>query len=159
VLNNAAVINPKAALWRVSNRDFSDEVDINIKGLVNVIRHFTPSMVRRKRGVIVNFTSRWGTSFETNMAPYCATKWAVVALTRVLAEELRPEGVAAIGINPGIIKTGMLQRYLGNKGVDMSNYLSPVEWAKIAVPFILQLRLRDTGKVRNVLTRSRLHLH
>src|ERR1019366_10080826 len=76
VLNNAAVINPKASLWQVSDRDFSDEIDINIKGVVNIVRHFTPSMIRRKHGIIVNFSSRWGERFEKNMGPYCATKWA-----------------------------------------------------------------------------------
>jgi NAD(P)-dependent dehydrogenase (short-subunit alcohol dehydrogenase family) len=150
VLNNAAVINLKASLWKVADRDFSEEIDINIKGVVNVIRHFTPSMITRKRGVIVNFSSRWGKNFEKQMAPYCATKWAVVALTRALAEELKLEGVAAVAINPGIVKTGMLQRYLGNTTPDMSGYPTPAEWAKIAVPFILRLRIKDTGKVRNV---------
>ena len=156
VLNNAAVVNLKASLWEVGDQEFSYEIDINVKGVVNVIRHFAPSMISRKRGVIVNFTSRWGTKFEKQMAPYCATKWAIVALTRALAEELRPEGVAAVGLNPGIVKTGMLQRYLGNTGTpDMSSYPTPEEWAKIAVPFILRLRLRDTGKLRNVFNSSK----
>ena len=151
VLNNAAVINLKASLWEVTDREFSDEVDINIKGVVNVIRHFVPSMITRKRGVIVNFNSRWGLHFEKQMAPYCATKWAVVALTRTLAEELRPERIAAIGLNPGIIKTGMLHRYLGDAAAfDASNYVNPVDWAKAAVPFILRFRLQDTGRLLRV---------
>jgi NAD(P)-dependent dehydrogenase (short-subunit alcohol dehydrogenase family) len=159
VLNNAAIFNPKAPLWEVGARDFSEEIDINIKGIVNVIRHFVPSMIGRKRGVIVNFSSRWGKNFEKKMAPYCATKWAVVALTRVLAEELKPEGVAAIGLNPGIVRTGMLERYSGNgTTLDTSNYLTPADWAKIAVPFILRLRLKDTGKVRKIFTPSYLRL-
>ena len=160
VLNNAAVINPKAPLWEVGDRDFSDAIDINVKGVVNVIRHFAPSMISRKRGIIVNFCSRWGKNYEKKMAPYCATKWAVVALTKVLAEELKPEGVTAIGLNPGIVKTGMLKRYLGNcTTLDKANYLTPADWAKIAVPFILRLRLKDTGKVRKILAPSNLHLH
>lgn len=151
VLNNAAVINWKKSLWKVKNQEFSDEIDINIKGVVNVIRHFAPSMIRRKRGVIVNFSSRWGTKFEKQMAPYCATKWAVVALTLVLAEELKPEGIAAVGLNPGIVTTGMFRKYSGDTGaLDKSRYLTPAEWAKIAVPYILRLCLRDTGKLRNV---------
>lgn len=80
VLNNAAIVNPKASLWEVGDSDFSAEIDINVKGVVNVIRHFVPSMISRRRGVIVNFSSRWGKRFEKQMAPYCATKWAVVAL-------------------------------------------------------------------------------
>jgi NAD(P)-dependent dehydrogenase (short-subunit alcohol dehydrogenase family) len=152
VLNNAAVINLKASLWEVGDREFSYEIDINIKGVVNVIRHFVPSMISRKRGVIVNFSSRWGKKFEKQMAPYCATKWAVLALTRALAEELRPDGVAAIAINPGIVKTRMLQRYLGQTAsLDATSYLTPAEWAKIAVPQLLRLRLKDTGTLRNML--------
>jgi NAD(P)-dependent dehydrogenase (short-subunit alcohol dehydrogenase family) len=151
VLNNAAVINSKASLWDVDSLEFSDEVDINVKGVVNVIRHFAPSMIRHKRGVIVNFTSRWGTKFEKQMAPYCATKWAVVALTRVLAEELEPQGVTAVGLNPGIVRTGMLHKYLGSTtAIDASKYLTPDNWARTAVPYILRLCLKDSGKLRNV---------
>src|ERR1035438_5435332 len=125
VLNNAAVINLKQLLWRVTDRDFSDGIDINLKGAVNVIRYFVPSMITRKRGVIVNFTSRWGSTFEAHMAPYCATKWAVVVLTRVLAQELRAQGIAVVGLNPGIVKTELLQGYLGQtKTTDMARYVS-----------------------------------
>jgi NAD(P)-dependent dehydrogenase (short-subunit alcohol dehydrogenase family) len=152
VINNAAIINLKASLWEVGVCDFSDEIDINVKGVVNVIRHFVPAMIARKRGVIVNFSSRWGRKVEKQMAPYCATKWAVVALTRALAEELKSDGIAAVALNPGVVKTGMLQSYLGDAAaLDSSSYLVPAEWAKIAVPFILRLRLKDTGKSRRVL--------
>jgi NAD(P)-dependent dehydrogenase (short-subunit alcohol dehydrogenase family) len=151
VLNNAAVINLKAPLWKVGDQEFSEEIDINIKGVVNIIRNFVPSMIDRNRGVIVNFSSRWGSKFEKQMAPYCATKWAVVVLTRVLAEELKPEGIAAIGLNPGIVKTGMLQQYLGTTTMPRSpRYLTPGQWAKAAVPYILSLRLKDTGKILKV---------
>ncbi len=146
VLNNAAVINLKAPLWEVSDRDFSAEIDINIKGVVNVIRHFVPSMKSRQRGVIINFGSRWGKHVWKHMAPYCATKWAVEALTQALAEELNLEGVAAIRLNPGIVRTEMLHRYLGDKNTDTSTYPTPPDWAKIAVPFILRLCFTDTGK-------------
>jgi NAD(P)-dependent dehydrogenase (short-subunit alcohol dehydrogenase family) len=155
VINNAAVINLKAPLWKVGAQEFSDEIDINIKGVVNVIRHFVPPMIIRKHGVIVNFTSRWGTKFEKEMAPYCATKWAVVALTRVLAEELRAERVTAVGLNPGIVRTGMLQKYLGTTTVDSSVYPTPLEWAHAAVPYILHLGLKDSGKLLNLFKRSR----
>jgi NAD(P)-dependent dehydrogenase (short-subunit alcohol dehydrogenase family) len=151
VLNNAAIVNKRAPLWRVSQRDFADEVDINLKGVANVIRHFAPAMIRRRHGVFVNFTSRWGKRYEANMGPYCATKWAVVALTRVLAEELKNHGLAAVGLNPGIVKTGMLKRYLGNNDQFAAvNCKSPAAWAKIAVPYILRLRFSDSGKIRRV---------
>jgi NAD(P)-dependent dehydrogenase (short-subunit alcohol dehydrogenase family) len=81
LLNNAAIINRNAPLWRVSAQEFSDVVDINIKGVANVIRHFAPAMTAVRRGVIVNFSSGWGRSTDADVAPYCATKWAIEGLS------------------------------------------------------------------------------
>ena len=76
------------------------------------------------------------------VAPYCASKWAIEGLTRAMAQEL-PNGLAAIPLNPGIVDTDMLRSCFGGKA---SHYLSPEEWAKAAVPFLLKLGPRDNGK-------------
>src|SRR5512138_1248170 len=47
ILNNAAVINRNRRLWEVNARDFGLVIDVNLKGVANVIRHFTPEMVRK----------------------------------------------------------------------------------------------------------------
>ena len=62
LLNNAGLINRNAPLWQVGAKEFSDVVDVNLKGTANVIRHFVPAMVKNKSGVIVNFSSGWGRS-------------------------------------------------------------------------------------------------
>jgi len=142
LLNNAALINRSAPLWEVSAREFSDVIDVNIKGVANVIRHFVPAMVRRKSGVVVNFSSGWGRSTDAEVAPYCATKWAIEGLTQALAQEL-PPGMAAVPFNPGIINTEMLRRSFG---ASASGYPAPAERAKIAVPFLLKLGPTDNGK-------------
>jgi len=144
-LNNAGLINRNAPLWEVPAKDFSDVIDVNIKGVANLIRHFVPEMVRRKRGVIVNFSSGWGRTTEAEVAPYCATKWAIEGLTRALAQELSRLGgsMAAVPFNPGIIDTDMLRSSFGSSA---GNYPSPREWAKIAVPFLLKLGRADNGK-------------
>jgi NAD(P)-dependent dehydrogenase (short-subunit alcohol dehydrogenase family) len=108
LLNNAALINRNAPLWQVSVTEFSAVVDVNLKGVANIIRHFVPAMIQRRSGVIVNFSSGWGRSTDADVAPYCATKWAIVGLTLALAQEL-PSGMAAVPLNPGIINTAMLQ--------------------------------------------------
>lgn len=77
LLNNAALINRNARLWEVPAKEFSDVIDVNIKGVANVIRHFVPAMIKQGRGVIVNFSSGWGRSTDAEVAPYCATKWAI----------------------------------------------------------------------------------
>ena len=142
VLNNAGIINRNAHLWEISAREFSRVMDVNIKGIANVIRHFVPEMIKRKRGVIVNFSSGWGRSADAEVAPYCASKWAIEGLTQAFAQEL-PSGLAAVALNPGIINTEMLQICFGGSA---SGYLPPAEWARSAVPFLLKLGPGDNGQ-------------
>ena len=142
LLNNAAMINPNAPLWEIPARSFSDLIDVNIKGVANTIRHFAPAMVKARKGVIVNFSSGWGRYTSGEVAPYCASKWAIEGLTQALAQEL-PPGLAAIPLNPGIIDTDMLRSCFGGSAL---GYPSPAEWAAIAVPFLLKLGPADSGK-------------
>src|SRR5438093_5593419 len=142
LLNNAALINGNAPLWKVSAEEFSAVIDVNIKGVANVIRHFAPAMIERQRGVVVNFSSGWGRSTDAEVAPYCATKWAVEGLTQALAQEL-PARVAAIALSPCVINTDMLQSCFGGSA---SAYPSAEQWAKQAVPFLLELGPRHNGQ-------------
>ncbi len=146
VLNNAALINRNAPLWRVPTGEFSQVIDVNIKGVVHVIRSFLPAMIEVGSGVIVNFSSGWGRSTSAEVAPYCATKWAIEGLTQALAQEL-PAGLAAVPLNPGIIHTEMLQSCFGSGA---ATYPEPSEWARRAVPFILGLGPGDNGQSLSV---------
>jgi NAD(P)-dependent dehydrogenase (short-subunit alcohol dehydrogenase family) len=142
LLNSAAIINQSATLWEVPPDEFSRVVDINIKGVYHVIRHFVPAMVAQRRGVIVNFSSTWGRSTSPQEAPYCATKWAIEGLTKALASEL-PRGMAAVAMNPGIIHTAMLETCFGRGA---AAYAKPAAWAVTAVPFLLGLGPKDNGR-------------
>jgi NAD(P)-dependent dehydrogenase (short-subunit alcohol dehydrogenase family) len=142
LLNNAALINRNAPLWKISAEEFSDVIDVNIKGVANVIRHFVPAMIKQGRGVIVNFSSGWGRSTDAEVAPYCATKWAIEGLTQSLAQEL-PPGMAAVPLNPGIIATDMLRSTFGGSA---SSYPAPLDWAKTAAPFLLKINSADNGR-------------
>jgi NAD(P)-dependent dehydrogenase (short-subunit alcohol dehydrogenase family) len=142
LINNAAVINPPAPLWEHEDGAFTRLVDINIRGVANVIRHFVPPMVERKRGVIVNLSSGWGRSVSGGMAPYCMSKWAIEGLTKALAEDL-PPGMAAVPLNPGVIDTDML-RIAWAEGA--GGFPKPEVWAAKAAPYILGLGSKDNGK-------------
>jgi NAD(P)-dependent dehydrogenase (short-subunit alcohol dehydrogenase family) len=142
LINNAAVINTNATLWKVPAVEFDRVVDINIKGVVNVIRHFLPAMIEQESGVIINVSSEWGRSTSPEVAPYCATKWAIEGLTRSLAQEL-PRGMAAIPVSPGVIDTDMLRSCFGEAA---SQYPDPQKWARKAIPFLLSLGPKDNGR-------------
>lgn len=132
VINNAALMNANAPLWEVPAAELSRLMEVNICGVANMIRHFVPPMIDRGSGVIVNFSSYWGRSTSSDVAPYCGSKWGVEGLTSGLAQDL-PRGLAAVALNPGVIATDMLRSCFG-PGADA--YLSPAEWAESAVPFI-----------------------
>lgn len=141
LINNAAVINRNAPLWKVPADDFSKVIDVNIKGVVNVIRHFVPAMIARGAGVIVNFSSGWGRSTDAEVAPYCASKWAIEGLTQALAQEL-PRSIPAVAMNPGIIDTAMLRSCFGESAADFPNAR---QWAARAVPYILGITPANAG--------------
>jgi NAD(P)-dependent dehydrogenase (short-subunit alcohol dehydrogenase family) len=141
LVNNAAIINRNAPLWELSAEEFDQVIDVNIKGVANVLRAFLPAMVARSRGVIVNLSSGWGRSTSPEVAPYCATKYAIEGLTQALAQEL-PPGMAAIPLNPGVIDTDMLRSCFGSSA---SHYDDAATWAKRAIPFLLRLGPNDNG--------------
>jgi NAD(P)-dependent dehydrogenase (short-subunit alcohol dehydrogenase family) len=142
LINNAALINANAPLWKVPSDEFSKVIDVNIKGVFHVIKAFLPTMLKRQHGIVVNLSSGWGRSASADVAPYCATKWAVEGLTQSLAQEL-PSGMAAIPVNPGIIDTEMLQSCFGSNS---SAYPNADQWATRAVPFLLSLSAKDNGR-------------
>lgn len=142
VINNAAIINDNAPLWEVSAAEFDRLTAININGVANVIRHFVPAMISRSAGVIVNLSSGWGRATAADVAPYCATKWAIEGLTQALAQEL-PNGMAAVPLNPGIINTEMLQSCFGESA---DRFRTADEWSHAAAELILSIGPQDNGR-------------
>lgn len=146
LINNAGIMNRLAPLWEQDDREFTKLVDVNIRGTQNVIRHFVPAMVAKKRGVIVNLSSGWGRSVSPDVASYCMSKWAIEGMTKALAEEL-PKGMAAIPLNPGVIDTDMLRSCWAGGA---ASYPKAEQWAKTAAPFILKLGPNDNGRSASV---------
>ena len=141
LINNAAIINPNAPLWKIPATDFDQLTAININGTANLIRHTLPYMIREEKGIIVNLSSGWGRSTAPEVAPYCASKWAIEGLTQALAQEL-PPGLAAIPLNPGIIDTPMLQTTFGPSA---SGFPNARQWTQTAIPFLLNLTPAQNG--------------
>ena len=142
LLNNAGVINPNAPLWEVPPETFNHIIDVNIKGVFNVLRHIAPLMIARESGVMINFSSGWGRSTSPDVAPYCASKWAIEGLSQAMAQEL-PRGVAVAALNPGIIDTQMLRSCFGSAA---ASYDDASDWAKRAGPFLAKLDASVNGK-------------
>ncbi|XP_051146426.1 NADPH-dependent pterin aldehyde reductase [Andrographis paniculata] len=141
IVNNAGTINRNNKIWEVPDDEFDNVIDTNIKGTVNILRHFIPLMIERKTGIIVNVSSGWGRSGAAQVAPYCASKWAIEGLSRSVAKEL-PPGIAVLALSPGVINTELLQSCFGTSA---ALYPTPDSWAPKAATMILHLTVADNG--------------
>ena len=96
IINNASIVNQNAQLWKITAQEFENVMNVNVNGVVNVIRAFVPAMVARKEGIIINMSSSWGEG-EAELAPYCASKFAIEGITKSMALEL-PHGMAVVAL-------------------------------------------------------------
>ncbi len=147
LVNNAAVIAGNAPLWEIPVHEFDSVINVNIKGVAHVLRHFLPAMIHHGTGVVVNFSSGWGRSTSPEVSAYCASKWAIEGLTQALAQEI-PKGLCAVALNPGMINTDMLQRCFGKESA--ARYPSAEQWAEAAGHYLLKLGPEDNGQALTV---------
>ncbi|MDB2576480.1 SDR family oxidoreductase [Planctomycetota bacterium] len=141
VIANAGKINDPAPLWEVSAEEFDAVLAVNVSGVANVMRALAPPMIQRGRGVLVGLSSGWGRFSSPEVAPYCASKFAVEGMISALAQEL-PDGMAAVAVGPGVIDTGMLRQVRGEAAGDCE---TPDVWSRRAAPFFLNLGAADNG--------------
>jgi NAD(P)-dependent dehydrogenase (short-subunit alcohol dehydrogenase family) len=141
LLNNAGKINKNALLHEIPSDEFLEVLKVNVSGTHNMIKAFLPSMLETGRGTIVNFSSYWGQSTAPEVAPYCASKWAIEGLTRALAQEL-PPNISTVALNPGVIDTDMLRSCLGD---DAKSHEKPAQWAKRTIDRMEKISPSDNG--------------
>ena len=105
VCNNAGV-GAGGPIGTVPARDWDWVVDVNLKGVVYGVEAFTPILeAQGEGGHFVNTASLAGMVSPPGMEPYCATKFAVVAMSEGWAEQLAPRGIGVSILCPGFVKT------------------------------------------------------
>jgi len=107
IINNAG-IHQHLKSWELSGEDWRRVMDVNVTGAFLVSRAFTPHLMERKSGRIVNISSCVAFTGTDHEAHYAASKGAVLALTKSLALELAPYGINVNAIAPGFIETDMV---------------------------------------------------
>ena len=124
LVNNAGLIDPIARLGDSDPDAWGQVVDVNLKGVYHALRAVLPHMDERGAGTIVNISSGAATGALEGWSHYCATKAAVLSLTRCVHEEYAERGVRCIGLSPGTIATDM-QTAIRDSGV---NPVSQLDW-------------------------------
>ncbi len=94
-------------LQDLQEEDWDRLFDVNVKGVYNCVRAVLPAFFRKQSGAVVTVSSMWGQVGASCEAAYSATKGAVIALTKALAQELGPSGIRVNCVAPGVIATDM----------------------------------------------------
>ena len=81
--------------------------DVNVKGIFHCVNAAMPAFLKKQCGCIITVSSMWGQVGASCEAAYSATKGAVIALTKALAQELGPSGIRVNCIAPGVVETDM----------------------------------------------------
>lgn len=114
LVNNAGVASRKGRdlpIWDLVREDWEFVFNINVIGLVLGCKAVLPKMIERKYGRIVNVASIAGKEGNPKMAPYSASKAAVIALTKSLSKELVGKGdICVNSISPAVIQTPILDQ-------------------------------------------------
>lgn len=110
LINNAGVPGPVAPLTEITVGEWDDVFAVNVRGVFLMCRAFLPSMIEQGRGDIVNVGSVSGKRPLARRTPYCASKMAVLGLTRTLASEVGPMGVNVNSVSPGPVRGPRMER-------------------------------------------------
>lgn len=104
---NAGVALPQQLLTDTTDQQWREVFATNVDGMFYTIRAAVPHFVREKAGRIITVSSVWGVTGGSCEVAYSASKGAVIAMTKALAKELGPSGIAVNCVAPGVIATEM----------------------------------------------------
>jgi 3-oxoacyl-[acyl-carrier protein] reductase len=146
LVNNAGVIDPISHLAESDPEEWGKVVDINLKGVYHGLRAAIPEMEKQGSGVIVNISSGAAVSALEGWSHYCATKAAVLMLTKSVHKEYAGKGIRVVGLSPGTVATEM-QVVIKASGINPVSKLEfsdhiPPSWAGEAVAWLCT----DAGK-------------
>jgi NAD(P)-dependent dehydrogenase (short-subunit alcohol dehydrogenase family) len=123
LFNNAGIIR-RASVLELSEQDWDQVMAVNVKSIFLMSRQVVPIMAKAGGGSIINTASGWGLAGGARAAAYCASKGAVVLLTKAMAIDHGPQNIRVNCICPGDTDTGMLRHEAQQLGEREDNFLA-----------------------------------
>jgi NAD(P)-dependent dehydrogenase (short-subunit alcohol dehydrogenase family) len=123
LFNNAGIIR-RASVLELSEQDWDQVMAVNVKSIFLMSRQVIPIMAKAGGGSIINTASGWGLVGGARAAAYCASKGAVVLLTKAMAIDHGPQNIRVNCICPGDTDTGMLRHEAQQLGEREDNLLA-----------------------------------
>jgi 3-oxoacyl-[acyl-carrier protein] reductase len=145
-----------APIERMSEAEWDEMIDVNLKGTYLASRHAVPHMIAAGGGAIVNISSTAGQRGEAGHAHYAASKGGMIAWTKSLAAELAEHGIRVNCVAPGWVHTDMAEEALARDGetifatIPLRRAGRPEEIAAAACFLASDLASYITGEIVNV---------
>jgi NAD(P)-dependent dehydrogenase (short-subunit alcohol dehydrogenase family) len=132
--NNAGMSSRAAPVQDVSEADFYQLIDVNLKGIFLGLKHQVPHMIEKGGGAIVNTSSLFGVMGYATTAVYCASKWGVIGLTNSVALEVARKNIRVNAIAPGSVMTPLLTDMFGSPQSARDTVLPVIPMGRISGP-------------------------
>ena len=123
LFNNAGVFYAQTAV-ECSEREWDEQIDVNLKGTFLMSKFALPGMIERKRGTIINNASGWGIVGGDRAVAYCASKGGVVLMTKAMAIDHGAQGIRVNCVCPGDVETPMLPADAKKRGMKWEEYIT-----------------------------------
>jgi len=154
LVNCAGIFPPRTLVWEMTEDHWDRIIGINLKGTFLCCQAFSVSMMKRRWGRIINFSSGLGATGASGHAAYSASKGGVVAFTKSLALELAEYGINVNAIAPGLTDTPMPRRALLSEedlaawaaGNPLKRIGTPTDMAKMVLFLSSELSSYVTGQ-------------
>ena len=155
ILVNNAGITRDGLMMRMTEEQWDEVLNTNLKSAFNYIRACTPIMARQRSGSIINVSSVVGVAGNAGQCNYSASKAGMIGLTKSIAKEMGPRGIRANAIAPGFIITDMTNqlpeevRESWAQQIPMRRGGTPEDVAKVALFLASDLSGYVSGQVIN----------
>lgn len=145
LVNNAGIVGPTAPITSVTREDWDQCLAVNLTSAFLCARAVLPGMIERRSGKIINISSVAGRMAYALRAPYAASKWGMIGLSRTLAQEVGPHNIQVNAVLPGPTAGERMQTVIDRRAEELGQ--SPVEVEKQYVEGTALKRMVDPAHV------------
>lgn len=156
ILINNAGITRDTLIMRMTEKDWDDVLDINLKGTFNCIKAATKVMMKQRSGKIVNLASVVGVMGNAGQANYSASKAGIIGLTKSTAKELGSRGINCNAVAPGFIQSDMTDKLTDSvkeeyaKNIPLKRFGTPEDVADVVAFLVSDEAKYITGQVLHI---------